>query len=69
MPDELTEAMHSEFEVDAETEIKHKAFCVWYLLKPDASHDQVKKIAESYLITLEDALKWKDYFFNLSKRG
>jgi hypothetical protein len=68
MKEELTGAMHSEFEVDAETEIKHKAFCVWYQLKPDASHDQVKKIAESYLITLEDALKWKDHFFGLIEK-
>lgn len=67
MKEELTEAMHSEFEVDAETEIKHKAFCVWALLKPDSPQIDVERRAKSFAITLEDALKWKDNYFALSE--
>ena len=67
MQDEFTEAMHSEFTIDAETEIKHKAFCVWDLLDIDASESEIKNRAESYEITLEDAMKWKDYFFSLGE--
>lgn len=57
MVDELTEAMHSEFTIDAETEIMHKAFSVWGMLAKGAPHEAVKQRAESYGITLEDAIK------------
>ena len=63
MEDELTEAMHSEFTIDAETEIMHKVFSVWRMLAKDSPDAAIKKSAESYGITLEDAIKWKEYFF------
>ena len=67
MKEELTTKMHSEFTIDAETEIKHKAFCVWDSVGIDATESEIKTESESYGITPEDALKWKDYFFALSE--
>ena len=65
MEDELTEKMHTEFQIDAETEIQHKAFSVWKLLSAESPDAEVVKRAESFGITLQDALKWKDYYFKL----
>lgn len=65
MKEELTTAMHSEFNVDIETDIKHKAFSVWKQLSFNAENEVILKRAESFGITLEQALKYKDDYFEL----
>ena len=64
MQDELTTKMHSEFTIDAETEKRHRAGCVWLLLKADATKEEVEECAKSYEIDYETAMKWKDYWLN-----
>lgn len=63
MKDNLTTDMHAEFTIDAATEIKHKAACVWKLVGHDYSKEQLEKYCSLYGITPEQALQWKDYWF------
>ena len=63
--DELTTAMHSEFKIDAETEIKHRAGCVWCLLDGNASRKDIEKWSSKYGVTYEQCMQWKDYYDNL----
>jgi len=63
--DELTEKMHSEFTISSETEIKHRAGCVWILLGYDAPAEEVAREAKAYGITYDDAMKWKQFFKDL----
>jgi hypothetical protein len=65
MQDELTTKMHSEFTIDAETENRHRAGCVWLQLTADATKEEVEECAKSYEIDYETAMKWKDYWLNL----
>ena len=65
MHDELTAKMHSEFTIDAETEKKHRAGCVWTVLKKDASKEDVEKQAERFGIDYDTAMKWKEYWLDL----
>lgn len=67
MQDELTEKMHSEFTIDAETEKKHRAGCVWHQLKADATKEEVEERAKRYGIDYETAMKWKDFWLDLAK--
>lgn len=61
MKDELTTKMHSEFSVDAETELRHKALCIWgYGLYE--TEEEIRDACEEYGITYEQALKFKDEF-------
>ena len=48
-----------EMTVDAETEIKHKASCVWKLLGENYTKDQLAVYCALYGITTEKALLWK----------
>jgi hypothetical protein len=48
--------------VDAETEIKHKAGCVWKLLGLQYTQPQLARYCVLYGITIEQALKWKNYW-------
>ena len=48
-----------EMTVDAETEIKHKASCVWKLLGENYTKDQLAVYCALYGITTEEALLWK----------
>lgn len=68
MQDELTEKMHSEFTIDAETEKKHRAGCVWIVLGADATREEVEESAKEYGIDYETAMKWKDYWLNLKNK-
>ena len=66
MEDKFTKKMHSEFTISDEIEIKHKASCVWDRYKElRPSDDEIKKRCESYGITFEQAMKWKDFWVNL----
>ena len=58
MKDNFTAAMHSEFTIDAETAIKHKAICVRQLLGSSYTQEELKTYCDLYNITLEQ-------FFNL----
>lgn len=69
MQDELTTKMHSEFTIDAETEKRHRAGCVWLLLNADATKEEVEKTAESYGIDYDTAMKWKYYWLDLEKQS
>lgn len=59
MTDDLTTEMHAELTIDAATEIKHKAGCVWKLLGENYTKDQLSVYCELYGITTEEALLWK----------
>ena len=61
MKEELTTAMHSEFKVSEETDIKHRAMNVWYygMYKTE---EEIKEACKTYGLTYEQALEWKDYF-------
>lgn len=62
LQDELTAKMHSEFTISPETEIKHKAGCVWGILKWDATKEEIEHHASLYGITYEDCMKWKKHW-------
>ena len=51
-----------EMTVDAETEIEHKAGCVWKLLGSHYTKDQLKRYCALYGITTDQALQWKNYW-------
>ena len=57
--DEFTSAMHDEFSIDEETEIKHKAMCVWKLLGTNYTKEQLQKYCDIYAITIDQAKRWK----------
>ena len=51
-----------EMTVDAETETKHKAGCVWKLLGSRYTQSQLERYCTLYGITTEQALQWKRYW-------
>jgi hypothetical protein len=59
LQDELTEAMHSEFTVDDETEIYLRCITIWcyHDIKTD---DDLLSLCVSYGVQFADALKYKD---------
>ena len=62
MTDNLTSDMHAEFTIDTETELKHKAGCVWKLLGSHYTQAQLARYCALYGITIEQALQWKRYW-------
>lgn len=60
--------MHSEFIISPETEIKHKAGCVWDILKWDATKEEIEHEASIYGITYEDCMKWKKHMLRFFER-
>ena len=48
-----------EMTVDAETETKHKAWCVWKLLGSRYTQEQLERYCALYGITTAQALKWR----------
>ncbi len=61
MKDNFTAAMHAEFTIDASTELKQKAMCVWKLLGPHYTHDQLEIYCALYGITLAQAEEILEY--------
>ena len=51
-----------EMTVDAETETKHKAGCVWKLLGSRYTQEQLERYCALYGITTEQAVQWKSYW-------
>ena len=62
MIEELTTKMHSELSVSRETEVCHRAGCVWLVVNFDASKELVTAAAKDYGITYEAAMKYRDYW-------
>ena len=62
MIDNFTADMHAELTIDAETELKHKAGCVWKILGSRYTHDQLQRYCALYGITVEQALQWEKYW-------
>lgn len=67
LKDELTTKMHSEFTIDRETEICHKAGSIWQWHAEESEEEQ-KKECELMGITWEEALHWKPYWERLLKK-
>lgn len=67
MKEELTTLMHSEFKVSPEVDVKLKAGCVWELLPFDADETEVKRMAETYGITYNQAMMWKSHWEKIGK--
>jgi len=64
LKDEFTAKMHSEFTIDAETDKRLRAGCVWNVLKKDAPKEDVEEEAINYGIDYETAMRWRDYWFS-----
>ena len=65
MEDELTEKMHSEFTIDAETDKKHKCFAVWQQVGINATTEKLNSILEFSGVTMSDIEKYKNEYFKL----
>ena len=50
-----------DIELDAETTIKHKAWCVWKLLGRTYTLEELSKYCTLYGITIEQALSWRQF--------
>lgn len=55
-----------EMTVDAETEIKHKAGCVWKLLGSHYTQEQLERYCALYGINTEQAIQWKSYWLRFA---
>ena len=64
MKDELTELMHSEFTVSAETDIKHRVFSLLTLVNYNDKIG-IEKYRDMYDLTLEEIEMHKDEYFKL----
>lgn len=65
MKEELTTAMHSEFNIDAETKIKHR---VWAILSSCKSQNKtIDELIDQYDLTMDDIEKYKQSYFDLFK--
>ena len=56
MKDEFTSAMHEEFTIDIDTELKHKAMCIRELIGSSYTQEELKKYCDLYGITTEQYL-------------
>jgi hypothetical protein len=65
MEDELTAKMHSEFEVDEETDIQHRCISLWKLYGADESDPNFPDDCRRFGLTVEQAMKYKEYCFGL----
>ncbi len=66
LEDELTEKMHSEFQISKETDDKLRAGCVWLFdCDRNSTKEEIEKSAKSYSISYEIAMKWQDYWVQI----
>lgn len=70
MKDEFTEKMHAELSVSRETEIKHKALCVWTVFKnryknqsldEDEQEKVLTQLGELYEVSYADVMRHQEY--------
>lgn len=66
LKEELTEKMHSEFQVDEQTDLKLKVGSMWEVAGFDCTHETLLHWCKAYGIAEEQALRWKGYWQNLS---
>lgn len=59
--------LYLDIKLDLETEIKHKAFCVFGILGKDGSKEDIERVASYYGITYNDCMRWKDRWVLLEK--
>ncbi|NDV81341.1 hypothetical protein [Bacteroides sp. 51] len=65
LKEELTTAMHSEFTVDAETDLKHR---VWSILSSCKNQNKtVNELIDQYDLSMDDIEKYKQSYFDLLK--
>lgn len=64
MKDELTELMHSEFTVSAETEIKHRVFSLLTLVNYNDKMG-IEKYRDMYNLSIKEIEMHKDEYFKL----
>jgi len=64
MKDELTKKMHAEFQIDAETEVKHRVFALLTLCGTE-NRESWKKHMEGYEVTDTDISKHLPEFVRL----
>ncbi len=66
MKEELTEKMHSEFEIDSETEKRNMAFMILNMM--DSIGETIEEAIQGYDITKEELLSYKkEYDLLLAK--
>jgi hypothetical protein len=63
--EELTEAMHSEFEVDLATELQHRCITLWCLAGANENKEDFPALCELYGVTVDEALELKGYCLSL----
>lgn len=68
MKEELTEKMHSEFSVDAETETLHRCITLWCYAGADETKPGFADLCASYNLSVEVALKNKEYCLKLKSK-
>lgn len=69
LKDEFTAKMHSELSVDKETDMKHRAGCIWRLLGFDASKADIEHWASRYGVPYDTCVEYKNYWKNLHDNG
>ncbi len=63
----MTEKMASEFTISKEDEDRLRAGCLWLVCDLSTPKEKIKKEAESFSITYDIAIKWRDYWLKLYK--
>jgi len=66
--EELTEAMHSEFQIDDETEIKHRCFVVFDVAGTE-DMAEIESFAKLYQVDMKDIARYIDEFKFLKDDG
>lgn len=69
LQEELTAKMHSEFTVDAETDRKHRAGCVWEVVGFDATREDIEHWASRYGVTYDKCMEYKSFWHNLHQNS
>lgn len=65
LKDELSAAMHSEFTVDEETEIRHRCITIWCDLGADPEDEGFEELCYSYELTVDQVMANRDYCMKL----
>lgn len=69
LKEEFTTKMHSEFTISKETDIKLKAGSMWSVAGFNCDGETMEKWCKAYGITIQQAMKYKDYWKKISKGG
>lgn len=69
MEDEFTAKIHSEFSVSRETDLKHRAGCVWGVVGFNADKADIERWAKEYGVSYAECVKWKSYWRTLHENS